>query len=91
MTAIQTDGRGRELFHGTFKIRMKNDLFINNTSHQSQGSRREIGRMIAWKDMIHHLVQPIHWELDGINHPYLKIFHLEVKVTNEEVSFVDWK
>lgn len=91
MTAIQTDGRGRELFQRTFKIHMKNDLFINNTSHQSQGSRREIGRMIAWKDMIHHLVQPIHWELDGINHPYLKIFHLEVKVTNQEVSSVDWK
>lgn len=29
--------------------------------------------------------------LDGINHPYWKIFHEEVKVTKQEVSFVDWK
>ena len=47
--------------------------------------------MTAWKDVIHHVVQPIHWGLDGINHPYLKIFHEEVKATKHEVSFVDWK
>lgn len=39
----------------------------------------------------HHLVQSIPRDLDGINHPYLKIFHEEVKVTNQEVSSVDWK
>lgn len=51
VTAIQTDGWGSELCHRTFKIHMKNDLFMNIMSHQSQGSRREKGRMIAWKDM----------------------------------------
>lgn len=64
---------------------------MNITSHQNQGRRRENGRMIAWEDMIHLLVQPIHWDLDGTNRPSLKIFHEEVKVTNQEVSFVDRK
>lgn len=91
MTAIQTDRWGSEQCHRTVKIHTRNDPFMNIASHQSQGSRRENGRMIAWKDMIHHVVQPIHWGLDGINHPYWKIFHEEVKVTKQEVSFVDWK
>lgn len=76
---------------------------FHSLSHQIQGSGRENGRMIVWKDMYDpYLVQPTHCDPDAINHSYLNIFPKEVKafvdsfffkaiVTNQEVSSVDWE
>lgn len=67
---------GSEVFHGAFKIHMKMTHFHSLSHRGSRGG--ENSRMIAWDDMIHHVVQPAHCALDAI-----KVFREEVKVFAE--------
>lgn len=53
---------GSEVFHGAFKIHMKNDPFSFLVSSRFKGGG-ENSRMIAWDDMIRHVVQPAHCAL----------------------------